>query len=99
MIGKSVVGRHRYMIERNRSLLPQRSSERFHIGAVLIIGFDKQYRTRAQRVRPPHIVPIFRVPLGLGKKFLRIRSSYRVQLRFPALQPRLPLLRIGIDRA
>src|SRR5271157_5012797 len=66
---------------------------------VLVVGLDEQYRARAQRLRPLHVVPIFLVPLGLGKEFWCIRSSYRVQLCFPTLQPCSPLLGINVDPA
>jgi hypothetical protein len=41
MIGEGVVCIHCYMLQRNGILPPQSPREGFHIGTVLIIGFDE----------------------------------------------------------
>src|SRR5690242_5665073 len=64
---------------------------------VLIVGFEEQHGTRAQRLRPLHIIPVFRMPFGLGKKLRRSGATHRMQLRFPALQAGFALFRIGIN--
>src|SRR6516225_9892749 len=86
MIGEAVIGRDSYLFERDGTLLSQRRRQSFHISMILIVGFEEQHGTRAQGLRPLHIIPIFRMPFGLSKKLLRSGSTYRMQLRFPALQ-------------
>src|SRR5215468_12700675 len=66
---------------------------------ILIVGFHEQYRAPAKGVCPVYVVPLFRVPLRLREKSRRISALYRVQLGFPALQPLLFLLWIGVDFA
>ena len=89
-----MIGRDSYLFQRVGALLSQRRSQSIHIGMVLIVGFEEQHGTRAQRLRPLHIIPVFRMPFGLGKKLRRSGATHRMQLRFPALQTGFALFRI-----
>src|ERR1700746_892299 len=64
---------------------------------VLIVSFEEQHGTRAQRLRPLHIVPVFRMPFSLGTKLRRSGAPHWMQRAFPALQTGFTLFRIGID--
>ena len=87
------------MFQRNGSLLPKSRRQRFHIGMILIVSFDEQHRARVHRFRPLDVVPIFCMPLRLGKEFRCSGPSDWVQLGIPALQAGLLLLWIEVDLA